>query len=63
MGLNALMGAATNLKGVKNLFGRKALNQDQYRYYRNNLDSNIDKRMKELMDLPEFKKLSPGEQA
>ena len=56
------MGAVTNLKGVKNLFGRKALNQDQYRYYRNNLDSNLDKRMKELMNLPEFKKLSPGEQ-
>lgn len=63
MGLNELMGAATNFKGVKNLFGRKALNADQYRYYWNNLDSNLDKRMKELMDLPEFKKLSPGEQA
>ncbi|MBU5449184.1 hypothetical protein [Acetivibrio sp. MSJd-27] len=63
LGLNALMGAATNFKGVKNLFGRKALNQDQYRYYRNNVDSHIDKRMQELMDLPEFKKLSPGEQA
>lgn len=63
LGLNALMGAATNFKGVKNLFGRKALNADQYRYYWNNLDSNLDKRMKELMDLPEFKKLSQGEQA
>ena len=63
LGLNALMGAATNFKDVKKLFGRKALNQDQYRYYRNNVDSNIEKRMKELMDLPEFKKLSPGEQA
>ena len=61
LGLNFL--AIGMDKVIGSLLGRKALNANQYRYYRNNLDSNLDKRMKELMDLPEFKKLSQGEQA